>query len=357
MSVATFYIMEDRKDGKLGESFEWTSDSRPANAARGGARACPRQPWTFGGNLRTVRTDYPGARTPSEQVLGPAHAPFTLEGRFDDRYNFAGYAEREQRRFEEMCRRGNTVQIQFQNQSFVCLITNWSFPYKRAWEIGYSFTVSVHDRPDGVTLADRAPETVQSPTQAFDALDVAAQAMATQQNKVPAAALTTGVNTGIGAKLSALLDDVAAIGKTLDNAQKATSGAAASFKRTATQFRAAAGSAFNVVDTLVTIRSDIEMGVQQATSVLSFEDWSRSLRFHGRLVMGQSSKAARDMDSRSESKAIAMYRPQKGESLYDISRRFYGTPHSWRLIADRNHLNVINLTGNEYLIIPERGEA
>jgi hypothetical protein len=46
---------------------------------------------------------------------------------------------------------------------------------------------------------------------------------------------------------------------------------------------------------------------------------------------------------------------RQGESLYAISRKFYGTPHAWRLIYDRNHLTSVTLTGDEILIIPERG--
>jgi len=97
--------------------------------------------------------------------------------------------------------------------------------------------------------------------------------------------------------------------------------------------------------------------VQSAIGVLTFEDWSRSLRYTARVTMYQGLAGERSSAERAQPDAKHLYRPHAGESLYAISRRFYGTPFAWRLIYERNALTSFTLTGTETLIIPERAGA
>ena len=355
-----------RPDGGEGEIFEWTSDRAPKDITKGGARAIPKQPWGLGGKLRTVRTDYPGAKTPSEQVLGPNHSDQTLVGRWDDRYNFPTYARKEMRRFEEMCRRGNLVRIGFQELTFECLITDWQFTYKRDWWIGYQFTLSVHDRADEYTLQSRSPDTTKSPAEAFDDCNDIVQALAVRgeeslKEQALEAKLAGEANDASKASLKDMQAHRDQLADTLDqqelNIDTSGGNAVSPFRRLATQFRTIGNDGFALVQNLIEVKSDVDLAVRTALSVLAFEDWSRSLRFQGRVLMGISSQAGNAMDERAEPDAVRLYRPHKGESLYAISRRFYGTAHSWRLIADRNGLSDFELTGDELLIIPERGRG
>ena len=317
-----------------------------------------------------MRTDYPGAKTPSEQILGPNYAPQTLAwrsqtftGRFDDRYNFAGFALEEMRRFEEMAQRGNLVRIGFQDQTFEALITSWRFDYRRDWYIPYEFTVSVHGRAGDFQLT-RSPDTTRSATQAFDECnDIIAALVLADEQKRQFSAVEGKMNTpavdGVKGATAAMLERLDSLADTLDqqalNVAEQSGRAVSPFRRLATHFRGIANSAFSMVDTLVEVRSDVELVSRTAMSVLAFEDWSRSARFNARILMGTSSSSAEAMDQRAQPDAVRVYRPRAGESLYKISRRFYGTPHSWRLIAERNGLTDFELTGEELLIIPERG--
>lgn len=368
MAVGVFTIQELRRVGGVttetplgqdGERFTWTSDRIAPDPVLGGARACPRNAWELSGELRTVRTDYPGAKTPSEQVLGPRHGDFTLSGRWDDRYNFEGYAVFEMRRFEDLCRRGNLCRFSFQGQVFEGIIKTWKFTYRRDWDIGYEFSVSTHDRSDQKETS-RSLLTVASPAQLFDEADLVMQALMSAHGRAPISAIDgdlfdeiTGDIFGLDLARLALGASLDSFGGGLDIDFRVVD----PFKRLATQFRIMAGQAFNLVTALYAIRSDVEMTHRTAMGVLDFEEWSRSLRFHGRVLMGQGSKAARDTEERSEGEAIRVYQPFQGESLYSVSRRFYGTPHAWRLIADRNRLTTFELDGTEWLIIPERGEG
>jgi hypothetical protein len=360
MAAGLWRITEIRRGaqgGAAGETFVWSADTSPPTPD-GGGRAAPRAPWTFGGSQRHVRTDYPGATTPSVQILGPMMKAFTLEGTFDDRYNFAGYAKAEMRRFEEMCKRGNLCQIQFQDQVFIGLFTEWDFPYKRDWQIGYSFTFDPHERPENYDLSDRSPDIEMSPAVLFDAVDLAIQAALEFNDRAPRAHLAGDTMADVEASLASMASSVDQLGLTLDNRDLLPpENPVDGFTRLASQFREVQGAAYNVLVELGSARSDVELAVQTAMGVLDFEDWTRSLRFAARIAMGRAVAGDRACGARAEPDAVRLYRPQQGESLYGISRKFYGTPHAWRLIYDRNHLTSITLTGDEILIIPERGQA
>jgi hypothetical protein len=156
-----------------GEDFAWSASPSPGTL--GGslgnlrARAAPKAPWTFGGSMRHVRTDYPGSTTPSVQILGPKHDTFTIEGMFDDRFNFPGYAVGEMRRLEEMCKRGNLCRVAFQDQAFYGIFIDWKFPYRRDWQIGYTLHLrrsraarrvrpESRSRPGGESRTDVRPD-------------------------------------------------------------------------------------------------------------------------------------------------------------------------------------------------------
>jgi hypothetical protein len=365
MSEGTFVIRELRSgnDGE-GEVFRWTSDRIAGQDLAGvvynqpsAARAAPMRPWTFGGELRTTRTDYPGAKTPSEQVLGPRHTEFSLNGHWDDRYNYEGFAVKEMRRFEAMCRRGNLCEFSFQEQKFIGLITNWTFNYERAWDIGYEFQVSNHDRPDDFAISTRSPDENFDASTIDQLLTLGNEILGLDNNESPKGKLKSSVAQAMDSRLNNIGDSVAALDRTvtgqgfIDNVEPVDA-----FKRIGTQCRDIGARCQELVDEFSSARSDIELAVNNAMTVLDFESWSRSLRFHTRLVMGQASESGRQMDERADPSAVAIYRPQQGESLYKISRRFYGTPYAWRYIADRNNLTDFTLNGDELLIIPERNE-
>lgn len=345
MTAGVFTVQEIPAGGGTGERFEWTSDRR----------SIPKKAWEIGGRLRTVRTDYPGAENPSEQVLGPSFEPFTLEGRWDDRYNTPGFAVAEMRRFEAMCRRGNPVWIQFQGQVFFGLVTEWVFPYSMDWRIGYRFTVSNHGRPDAIS-GSRSPSTVPSTSQSFDEVDLETQALLAVQKASPAHAFKTPLKTDVDELLATMSQTRDALADTLDTRTGALK-PIGDFKRMATQFRIMGGQAMSVTEALVAARSDTELGIRTALTVLDFESWSRTLRSRCRLLMGSANRAARHVEERDTPAAKGFYKPHRGESLYHVSRQVYGTPYAWRLIADANNLSTFQLDGTETLLIPERGEG
>lgn len=360
--TGAFTIQEIPTDGSPGERFVWTAGRSPAPGQMTGARACPIQPWPLGGKLRTVRTDYPGSRQPSEQVLGPMQKPFKLSGQWDDRYNRrgdfvnGGYAVAEMRRFEAMCERGNPCRFSYLSITRDGLIIDWDIPYKREWQIGYSFEVSVHDNPTSPKALDRSPTTTDSPAASFDKTDTAVQTVLEAHDTAPSSVMSGTTITDVETQLSAMTSARMALGQTLDNnTLDPPDQPIDAFTRLATQFRAVRGAAFAVLDEMATVRADLNLSTMTAMSVLNFESWSRELRYTSRIAMNEAQNGDDSATQRAAPDAIRLYRPLAGESLYTIARKFYGTPFAWRLIYGRNNLHSFTLAGTETLIIPERG--
>lgn len=370
MARHTFIITElrsgtDPTAADDGDRFVWTSDRDPVkpftgggpfiSAKGGGARACPMKPWPFGGQQRTVRTDYPGARSPSEQVLGPVRKPFTLHGKWDDRYNGDGYAQAEMDRFEAMAKRGNLCRFQYGPLALEGLITEWDLEVQRLDFIAYSFTVSVHHRPAEKNL-DRSPKTPSDPLVLLDEFDTAVQAMLDADNGAPRSMVSGTLADDVTEQLVEVTTVRERLALTIDNRDRETPEQPVdAFKRIATQFRSGRAAAYDLLVRLAAVRADLDMGARTAMSVLDFEDWIRSLRFAARVAIGKGFDGDRAATERAEPNAVRLYRPREGENLYAIARKFYGTPHAWRLIYDRNDLQSFQLAGTETLIIPERG--
>lgn len=342
-----------------GERFEWTADSRPQTpfngTGGGGARAAPVKPWKIGSKQANVRTDYPNAKIPSFQVLGPRHKPQTLRGRWDDRYNGPGYAAFEAQRFEQMAERGNPVRIQFGDRAYEGLIEDYDLDISKPWSITYEFVFNTANRPDQ-TDRSRAPETPADPATLLGDLDLALQAMLDVDNVAPRHAVAGTLADDV---TTSLVDSVNAreqLASTIDQRDLSPpEHPIDGFTRMATQFRTARASAFNLVVRLAEVRADLDMSVQTVIGLLDFEDWSRSLRYMARLTMRSALSGDRAATERAEPDAVRLYRPNAGEHLYTIARKFYGTPHAWQLIYNRNSLRSFTLSGQETLVIPERG--
>lgn len=361
MAEGVFSITELRRarvsGGVDGERFDWTSDERPVAGASGGARACPIRPWPFSGEQRLIRTDYTGSKTPSYQVLGPVHGPFTLTGRFDDRYNFDGYAVQEMRRLELVCGRGNPCRFQYQGQAFEGIIKSWEFPYHRAWDIGYSITVDVAGRTEEREL-NRSPVSTPSPTETFDQVDLAVQSALEAFGEAPLALLGGTLAFDTEADLVLLADARLSLSLTLDNQELAPAERPIdAFTRLATQFRTVQAACSDTIANLFEVRADVDLTVQTPMATLGFEVWSRSLRFTSRIALLGALRGDLAAAERADPQVLRLHQAQEGESLYAISERYYGTPWAWHLIADRNRLTRFVLTGDELLIIPERGQG
>lgn len=317
----------------------------------------PNSPWTFGIEQRTMRTDYPGSQYPSEQVLGARYTDFTLQGRFDDRYNFEGYAEKTRKELELLSRRGNLVQITFEGLSIQGLIKSVSFDYRRYWDIGYSIEVSPHFR-----LAGEQFDTFKDKKKKLDVNQhlVDMETIAADLRAAHAEAPSGSMKLLLFDNTSLSISNIDGILSQMNTALSVRFIASLDY-RPEVFFRHLAALSLSLGTTAKGLLNQVPT-VEGATSLYStsnakatfdFDTWAKEIAYNSRMLILRSHTAALDFIDRVQPDAKNIYRPQAGESLYAISNRFYGSPYAWRVIADRNNLTDFSLTGDELLIIPE----
>lgn len=345
------------------QRFEWTAANR----------SIPRAPWPFGVKQRTVRTDYPGADDPTEQILGPNYTDFTLEGVWDDRYNPKagplelgptaeeartarhGFALEEWQRFELMVRRGNPVRITFQEVQIQGIITSADFEFFTRNRIGYRFTLSPHHRqPGGFFALKKSPRTALNAKQMLTEISEEVDTLLTYHELAPQLALVDTLYDDVNTYVEQLATGLVSIEDAIDQRNLSTiSETNVALLRIGSLFYEMATLAVNLIDVLKAYDSSEALDFENGERTLNFDVWSRGLMYQARRIVVVSYRAASDLQQRAYPQAMRLYRPQAGESLYAISNRFYQSPHNWRLIAERNGLDDFALTGEELLIIPE----
>lgn len=357
MSVGTFIIQEKPELGGLkprggAVRFEWDSDHRSS----------PIQPWSGGVKQRSKRTDYAGADAPTEQVLGPNFKPFTLSGRWQDKYNGGaptaegqlGFAMKTFNAFLAMVRRGNITEISYKSMSFIGLITDFDWDYRREYDISYSFTVSPHRRPGVDELAKPpSPEILLDANTLAKRIAVRVDAMKALEADKPTAQLAGDTSPQATEKLAAVEEASKEFQGIVDQrVLKVDSDSNLSVRRAVASGDLLIGRAKDQIDSLRGIGSASLM-YQTPLGVLNLEVWSRGVSASARLTVFDSFKAREQLDRQADPDAVALYRPFENESLYSISNQFYGTPNNWREIKQRNRLESSNMKGTELLVIPE----
>lgn len=333
--------------------FSWTAAGRSA----------PRGSWEFGIEQKTVREDYPGAASPVEQVLSSNFTEFTLQGVWDDRYNptsdDTSFATTTWRAFEALVARGSLCRFEHGVVSIVGLIKDAKFNYKRADLIGYQFTVSPHYRAEGALAAQgggrkKSVAAMRPMTEYRDLVndyrDATAVVMAGGPFNSMSPELTATTKARVASIDATTTDLVETIRLRISSGTERLDG----LRRAAASFAVLKGEVAALVTDLAVARSDLELAYDDAKEILDFDTWSRDLAAYARAMYRLSHEAELELARRVQPKAMAVYEPHAGESLYSISIRFYGRGDLWRVIADRNGLTTFTLQGTEVLIIPER---
>lgn len=340
--------------GPTGVSFKFSRENFSA----------PRGPQMFGLDLRTVRTDLPGAEEPVEQVLGWNYSPFTVKGVWDDRHAGAGYAEQTCREFRDLVKRGNPIKYQFEQISFTGIIVKFEWLYVRKDYQTYSFTVSPHRMRDKETVRVDSnkfrriftdPRTaVLKARQGLDLMK-ADQALASLRAKARVQQL---LKSGIFASINDSLDELESFISSseklveteilgpVENATKA-------LNRGAQIMASVKTSAASLLHKQKSLQASANMSISSLAENLKFEGWHRTLAGSTRKFVVETEQSRRDFAYRAQPKPKRLHRVRQGESLYQISTRYYGTPHHWRNILMANKLSSIVLQGGELLEIPE----
>jgi hypothetical protein len=342
-----FSITElERRQGQLietGVQFRWDARTRSA----------PRGNWSFGGALRTVRTDYDGAIEPSEHVLGYSYKDFTVAGRWDDRYAGEGFANSSWQAFEALVKRGRLVRIEFEDVSITGLIKDVDFEYRLKADIGYSFVVSPHYRVAGeqrraraaapVPRADELEAAIQDPVEGIEAL----------MDEAPKEWLSSDQIQVVQGDVDAVRGAFDEIATVIDERLTAAEDSVAAVARLAQLFASIRTSSAEMVSRLRVMRSDLDVAVDSVIPVLDFEVWTRGMAMEAMLALGIATDSEDALKRRIQPRTRAIHRGQQNQTLMAVSLLYYGTPDSWQMIQEANGLSSFVLAGGELLTIPD----
>lgn len=374
MAAGIFRISEILPSGFVGTEFNWTSDDRPAvlntedfvlRPTQGGGRATPQGNWLQPFEMRSVRTEYSGNPVPTEQIQGISSKPQEFSGVWNDRYNYKGYAQDTIRAFHAMAERGNLVEITFQGKGYRGIIKNWQFDEDKDWKVGYTFLLSIHGTIEKVQAAGVFSEFLEtkinkSPLAFRDETADIVEAMVLADELAPRAALVDGPADAVSSANAQVELGLDALDDSLDQRDlnvSAPNNPISPFATIASKYRTLINGALEINQALLEVKSETHLAVVNAQNVLDFEDWSRSMRFQSRVLLGQSLDAEAAMTERDSPQVERLYRAREGESLMAISRQVYGTPHQWQTIYNANGLTSEVLEDPEVLIIPNLGSA
>lgn len=318
-------------------------------------RNMPMRPWSFGTEVVTSRSDYPGSvHSPTEQILTVKFKDFTLNGKLKDSWNYPGYAVEAWRGLELISTYGQMVRCSYRSVYADGVIKHVDFDYFHEAEIHYSITISPHNREPGKRLKS-SPRTVLNSKQLLNEVVLIRDEIADAHSNAPrffVAGLLWSEVDNIAIELDSTIS-------TLDNIinQRIVlpdTEPGLALKRIAAMFRLARTNAEDLISLLESKRSDNDLTYSGAIQILRFEQWSKGVIRWAKMLVVAAERASREMLSRANPNLVALYSPKQGEHLMKIANQFYGNPLNWKRIATRNNLgSSLVLTGEELLIIPE----
>ncbi len=326
--------------------------------------SAPRGSQQFGVELRTSRQDLPGSEEPVEQVLGWNYKPFTVKGAWDDRHAGQGFAEQTRKDFEALVKRGNPVRYQFEQLSITGLIKDFDFLYVRKDYQTYTFTISPHFRYEGETVRvdvnksrkifNDPKNAVKKAREGLEAIRAAQELASNRANSRVQQLLKTGVFADINSSIEDVEVLISKSEKLVDDeilgpAENATK----ALNRGAQTMLSAKTAIASLLNKQKSLQASASMSISSLVENLKFENWHRTLAGSARQFVVTSEQSRRDFAYRAQPKPKRLHRVRQGESLYQISTRYYGTPHHWREILASNKLSSIVLQGGELLEIPE----
>jgi len=347
-----FVIQELVTFGGVGDTplrFEWDAKHQSS----------PRHGWEIELLQRTQREDYPQSDRPSEQVLGSKYNDQEFSGVWDNRYNpkadGTSFAEAMDTNLTALVERGNLVRISFERVQFVGLITKFKSNYKREYQREYHITFSPHYRVEGGGSGRGRVLTpyTNDPTNALLQMnDLEDQVNQLHQN-APLVYVSQDFAAAVISSKDIIDSKVENLNAIFQNQTIQIQGQGVnSLSRAVAGFQAVQNAAADILPVLAAGDVDTDIAFPNAIIGLGFETWTRELGATYRQMIVLAARAAADLGSFVGPKAIALYRPHAGESLYGISQKFYGTPFAWQTIAMRNNLFDFTLTGLELLVIP-----
>lgn len=326
----------------------------------------PFQPFEWSGEQRLVKEYYPGNPEAAVQVLGPKEGPLNIKGRFKDkRYDPVqipyGSSFQYTKLFEAIRKRGNLLRFGMSG-----LAGSW-FRYgfledsnfkmnKLSW-IDYSLTFFVvsETQPINNYFVD---EPVTAPSTVNSSLITAMQNFQSTYSTIP-----TSMPQSIASKIQGLISTVAGAVNLVTGFVQTVLSTALEIEQTANR---ALGLIKNARTTLNSFRSQVD-SLTHSFSTLSTQgapagqarDTGTNIAYIHEANAGTLSVSQLLAQMQAQFEAIsvtvpkARYKVTDGDTLQNISVRFYNIADNWQAIYDHNKLNSTVLVPGTVLEIPK----
>ena len=286
--------------------------------------------------------------------------PFQIRGAWNDSwarnelsFNGRGYAKRMFEEFSKLVSRGSMVRVEMSFIWIEGLITEFTPRYHNDNFIEWEFTLSPHNVNDFFVTDALVAEPSITPSREHVAQ--IEDFMEELQGDLDAAAdipMSDNSWPEMAAEFGSIDRDTHAARLAADSG--IGDDPVRGLRSLAAKFRGIRDSAHRAQLQAIKLRSDLQLAFDDAMVTLRFESWAKDTARGCRLLALRSGAAERDALAQAEAKPRAVHRPYAGETLYQISAKYYGTPDHWRAIYAKNRLTSIRLDGTEELIIPER---
>ena len=301
--------------------------------------------------VTTNRQQLAGTTAPVEQVLSAAWQPFTFEGRWDDMWAGAGYARRMRREFAALVARGGLVRVQWDDQDYVGIITEYVPGHLDDSKTRYKITLSPHTDAARVNrpIIPPTPRPTQGYVDQMDAITVTAEALQADARDLQ---LSNEDYADFGADIDDWRAQVDELRGTVGIFGLDES-VAENLRRQAGKFRALRAAAQRLMIRAAVARAQTSRAFDDAVQELRFDLWTRELAAVAALMITRAHTAELDMGKRADSAPLRIYRPFAGQNVYSVALDVFGTTEAWRAIAKANNLSALSFQGNEILIIPE----
>lgn len=315
--------------------------------------------------VTTSRKSLPGTEEPVEQVISSSLEPFQMSGEWSDRWNTPGFALDTWKRFEALVRRANLVEIEFVGIRLVGLITNFTPGLVTPDVVPWSITFSPHARGGAIgnSSARINRSTARGPAAQLDT----PQNTTAYKNKVVAikadmddlqmnAPKNQMAGIGYSDTAAALADFQESTDQlevvSNDSSIETANSAVASFRQELAVHRQILGRAQSVIDETSALNAEVGAAFDDVVLIFQYEEWIREMRRYARTAVLSSWQAEQDLKDRINTRPVGRHRAKKGESVYEVSQTYYGTPDEWKRIHEANNIFVMEFEGGEELLIP-----
>lgn len=326
--------------------------------------AMPFQPFEWSGMQKLAKQYYPGNPEPSVQVLGSQEGTITLKGRWKDKRfkdpSFYGVAYQYNTAINEMRKRGNLVKIAMHGMAgnFVRwgFIEKGSFKMNTLAHIDYEIELFIVGETQPKNNFFAAPEK-QSPVAVNQNLIDEANNFAQNYSTVPSTmpktiadeinGLISTVATAVNLVTGFITDTLAVAQSVQDSANRAIG----LVKNAQAQI-----SIFNrTIDKLThnwnTLSSQGSAAGQTRDTLANLAYIMETQAGTG-LTQTYLKQIATQLETIARTVPKARYRVVSGDTLQNISVKFYGTASHWDAIYDHNQLTSTALVSGTILEIP-----